>query len=56
MPEVNGGGLDFNSEMAELSLSMAKAGEGTGASVRLCIVPTGSGGSAWQPFMESKHD
>jgi hypothetical protein len=56
IPDVNGGGSDFNLEMAELSLSTANAGDGTAGKARVSMVPIGALGSPWQPFMESEHD
>lgn len=56
IPEVKGGGSNFNSEMAELRRSMANAGVGTAAKVRVSMVPTGILRSPWQPFMDREHN
>lgn len=55
IPEVEEGGFAFNSEMAELSLSRAKEGDGIAGNERVSMVPKGKWGSPWQPFMESEH-
>lgn len=55
IPDANGDGSDFNWEMAESSLFIANAGDGTAGKVRVSIVPTGARESPWQPFMDSEH-
>lgn len=41
IPEEDGGGFDFSSEMAELSRSRANEGDGTAGNERVSTVPKG---------------
>lgn len=42
--------------MAEVSVSMANAGDRTEEKVRVSMVPMGTLGSPWQPFMDNQQD
>jgi len=52
---VKRGGLAFNSEIAKLRVSVAKAGDVTAGNVRVSMLPIGtlSLGFPWQPFMDT---